>query len=102
MAAIKPHVRNIVESKFVIKIAYFTHLENSTSHHDVKLIYLLLKHFFMLSSTELLILLRETQTDELADTISKMVENFGEDMSSIAFELTSTLVSLLFIFPIFN
>eukprot|EP00794_Sanderia_malayensis_P018281 gene18281-20104_t len=53
MAAIKPHVRNIVE--------------------------------------KLLILLRETYTDELAGTISKMVENFGEDMASIAYELTSTL-----------
>eukprot|EP00112_Aurelia_sp_Birch-Aquarium-sp1_P018256 Seg4332.3 transcript_id=Seg4332.3/GoldUCD/mRNA.D3Y31 product=Importin-7 protein_id=Seg4332.3/GoldUCD/D3Y31 len=53
MAAIKPHVRNIVE--------------------------------------KLLILLRETHTDELAGTISKMVENFGDEMSSIAFELTSTL-----------
>ncbi|XP_065070384.1 importin-7-like [Rhopilema esculentum] len=53
MAAIKPHVRNIVE--------------------------------------KLLILLRETHTDELAGTISKMVENFGDDISSIAFELTSTL-----------
>ena len=45
---------------------------------------------------ELLILLRETHTDELAGTISKMVENFGDEMSSIAFELTSTLVSKFF------
>jgi len=52
-AAIKPHVRNIVE--------------------------------------KLLILLRETHTDELAGTISKVVEKFSEDMASIAFELTSTL-----------
>ncbi len=48
-------------------------------------------HCIFICFAELIYLLRETHTDELTGTISKMVENFSDDMGAIAFDLTSTL-----------
>lgn len=44
---------------------------------------------------QILRILRESENDELTGTISKLVQNFTEEVSSISLELVQTLVSCL-------
>lgn len=45
---------------------------------------------------QILRVLRESENDELTGTISKLVQNFTDEVTSISLELVSTLVSDIF------
>ena len=47
---------------------------------------------------QILRILRESENDELTGTISKLVQNFSEEVSSISLELVATLVSIVELF----